>query len=376
MAIEKQRYPKGGQSALGLDDPAEEQLTIELPEDPNIQTEETQTFELGPDGNMRAVEETSETIITDHEVNLAEVLDEATLKSMASQLVSDFEEDKESRQEWLDGFTKGLDLLGIQTEDREEPFPGAAGVTHPLLSEATTQFQAQAYKELLPPSGPVSTRIVGDENSETLAQSKRVKEFMNYQITEVMQDYDAEMDSLLFYLPLSGSAFKKVYFNSILDRAAATFVKADDLVVSYDTTNLETSPRITHVVNMTGNDIRKMQLSGVYRDIEIGKAGSDEYDEAKEKMDDLQGISRPASDYNQYTLLELHVDLELEGIDEYDFAVPYIVTILEDTNEILAIRRNWNNGDNMFRKKEYFVHYKFLPGLGFYGFGLIHMIGG
>ena len=184
---------------------------------------------------------------------------------------------------------------------------------------------------------------------------------MNYHFSEVMEDYEPDMDSFLFYLPLAGSAFKKVYFDSLLSRATASFVKAEDLVVSYDTTNLETSPRITHVINMTGNDIRKMQLNGIYRNIDIGDPNDVEYDDAKTKMDELQGLSKPSSDYNEYTLLEFHVNLELEGIDEYDFGVPYIVTILEDSNEILAIRRNWDMNDSMFRKKEYFVHYKFLP---------------
>ena len=312
----------------------------------------------------------------EHNQNLADILPPNKLNELSSELISAYEEDKNSREEWLETFTDGLDLLGIKSEDREEPFPGASGVTHPILAEAATQFQAQAYKELLPASGPVKTRIVGAENKEVRSQSQRVKEFMNYQITEVMEEYDPDMDSLLFYLPLAGSAFKKVYFDSLLSRATASFVKAEDLVVSYDTTNLETSPRITHVINMTGNDLRKMQLNGIYRNIDIGDPNDVEYDDAKNKMDELQGLSKPSSDYNEYTLLEFHVNLELEGIDEYDFGVPYIVTILEDSNEILAIRRNWDMNDSMFRKKEYFVHYKFLPGLGFYGFGLIHMIGG
>lgn len=369
MAIERQRYPN----------PPRLQGLGENEEDVNVIVEEeaepTTDFQMGPDGQMIAVTE-QESIQTNFEVNLTEVLDERYLAELTSELMSSYEEDKSSREEWLDGFSKGLDLLGIKAEDRDQPFAGASGVTHPLLSEATTQFQAQAYKELLPPNGPVSTKVVGEETPESVAQANRVKEFMNYQITEVMEDYDPEMDQLLFHLPLSGSAFKKVYYDSILDRPSAVFVKAEDLVVSYDTTNLETSPRITHCVNMTGNDVRKMQLSGVYRDIELGGAAPSEYNEAKEKTDELQGLSKPASDYNNYTILEFHVDLELDGIDEYEIAVPYIVTILEDTGDVLAIRRNWNPEDTSFKKKEYFVHYKFLPGLGFYGFGLIHMIGG
>ena len=310
-------------------------------------------------------------------MNLAEVLDSSSLQTLASELVDAFEQDKESRKDWLDVFTKGLELLGIQTEEREEPFPGATGVHHPLLSEAVTQFQAQAYKELLPSGGPVKTRVMGNESPEAMSQSQRVKEFMNYQITEVMQEYDPEMDSLLFYLPLAGSAFKKVYYDNLLGRATSRLVKAEDLVVAYETTDLETSPRFTHVISMTGNDLKKLQMNGTYRDVQIGEAGVDlEYNEAKEKIDELQGIEPPLTDYNEYSVLELHVNLELPDIDNYGFAVPYIVTILEDSDEILSIRRNWEQEDELFRKKEYFVHYKFLPGLGFYGFGLIHMIGG
>ena len=374
MAIEAQRYVNKGENLLEENIP--EELTVELPEEMDIQGENTSEFQVSPDGDVTPIMESEEALATDHNVNLTNILDDSMLASLSSELISAFEEDKNSRDEWLTTFADGLELLGIKSEDRDQPFPGASGVTHPLLAEAATQFQAQAYKELLPANGPVKTKVLGAETPEIMAQCARVKEFMNYQITEVMEEYDPDMDSLLFYLPLAGSAFKKVYFDSLLGRATASFVKAEDLVVSYDTTNLETSPRIAHVVTMTGNDVRKMQLNGIYRDIELGPAGEGEYDDAKDKIDELQGLSKPTSDYNEYTLLELHVNLELEGVDEYDFAVPYIATILEDSGEILAIRRNWEQGDELFRKKEYFIHYKFLPGLGFYGFGLIHMIGG
>ena len=374
MAIEAQRYVNKGENLLEENTP--EELVVELPEEMDIQGENTSEFQVSPDGDVTPIMESEEALATDHNVNLTNILDDSMLASLSSELISAFEEDKNSRDEWLTTFADGLELLGIKSEDRDQPFPGASGVTHPLLAEAATQFQAQAYKELLPANGPVKTKVLGAETPEIMAQCARVKEFMNYQITEVMEEYDPDMDSLLFYLPLAGSAFKKVYFDSLLGRATASFVKAEDLVVSYDTTNLETSPRIAHVVTMTGNDVRKMQLNGIYRDIELGPAGEGEYDDAKDKIDELQGLSKPTSDYNEYTLLELHVNLELEGVDEYDFAVPYIATILEDSGEILAIRRNWEQGDELFRKKEYFIHYKFLPGLGFYGFGLIHMIGG
>ena len=376
MAIERQNLQEGGLPQELLN-PVQETLEIELPEEMNIQGEMTNAFEVGQDGNLIPLFEEEEIIATEHQVNLAEVLDSSSLQTLASELVDAFEQDKESRKDWLDVFTKGLELLGIKTEEREEPFPGATGVHHPLLSEAVTQFQAQAYKELLPSGGPVKTRVMGNESPEAMSQSQRVKEFMNYQITEVMQEYDPEMDSLLFYLPLAGSAFKKVYYDNLLGRATSRLVKAEDLVVAYETTDLETSPRFTHVISMTGNDLKKLQMNGTYRDVQIGEAGVDlEYNEAKEKIDELQGIEPPLADYNEYSVLELHVNLELPDIDNYGFAVPYIVTILEDSDEILSIRRNWEQGDELFRKKEYFVHYKFLPGLGFYGFGLIHMIGG
>jgi len=376
MAIERQNLQEGGLPEELLS-PVQETLEIELPEEMNIQGEMTNAFEVGQDGNLIPLFEEEEIIATEHQVNLAEVLDSSSLQTLASELVDAFEQDKESRKDWLDVFTKGLELLGIKTEEREEPFPGATGVHHPLLSEAVTQFQAQAYKELLPSGGPVKTRVMGNESPEAMSQSQRVKEFMNYQITEVMQEYDPEMDSLLFYLPLAGSAFKKVYYDNLLGRATSRLVKAEDLVVAYETTDLETSPRFTHVISMTGNDLKKLQMNGTYRDVQIGEAGVDlEYNEAKEKIDELQGIEPPLTDYNEYSVLELHVNLELPDIDNYGFAVPYIVTILEDSDEILSIRRNWEQEDELFRKKEYFVHYKFLPGLGFYGFGLIHMIGG
>jgi len=376
MAIERQN-PMEQMVVEQLPEELQQPLEVELPEEMNVQGEMTSAFEVDPRGNLIPLFEEEEVIVTEHQVNLAEVLDSSSLNTLASELLDAFEQDKDSRKDWLDVFTKGLDLLGIKTEEREEPFPGATGVHHPLLSEAVTQFQAQAYKELLPSGGPVKTRIMGNESPEVMDQSQRVKEFMNYQITEVMQEYDPEMDSLLFYLPLAGSAFKKVYYDNLLGRATSRLVKAEDLVVSYETTDLETSPRFTHVVSMTGNDLKKLQMNGVYRDVPIGEAGIDlEYNEAKEKIDELQGISTPLTDYNEYSVLELHVDLELPDIDDYGFAVPYIVTILEDSNEVLSVRRNWEQNDELFRKKEYFVHYKFLPGLGFYGFGLIHMIGG
>ena len=352
-------------------------MEVQLPEEMNIQGDMTSAFEIGPDGNVIPMFESESVTATDHQANLAETLDSSDLSTLASELLEAYDSDKESRQDWLDTFSKGLDLLGIKTEEREEPFPGATGVHHPLLSEAVTQFQAQSYKELLPPGGPVKTRVMGAETPEVAGQNQRVKEFMNYQITEVMKEYDPEMDSLLFYLPLAGSAFKKVYYDNLLGRATSRLVKAENLVVAYETVDLETSPRFTHTMTMTGNDLKKLQLNGTYRSVNIGEANPDvDYNEAKEKMDELQGIAPSMTDYDEYTVLEMHVNLELSEVDDYGFAVPYVVTILEEQGEILSIRRNWEAEDELFNKKEYFVHYKFLPGLGFYGFGLIHMIGG
>ena len=352
-------------------------MEVQLPEEMNIQGDMTSAFEIGPDGNVIPMFESESITATDHQANLAETLDSSDLSTLASELLEAYDSDKESRQDWLDTFSKGLDLLGIKTEEREEPFPGATGVHHPLLSEAVTQFQAQSYKELLPPGGPVKTRVMGAETPEVAGQNQRVKEFMNYQITEVMKEYDPEMDSLLFYLPLAGSAFKKVYYDNLLGRATSRLVKAENLVVAYETVDLETSPRFTHTMTMTGNDLKKLQLNGTYRNVNIGEANPDvDYNEAKEKMDELQGIAPSMTDYDEYTVLEMHVNLELSEVDDYGFAVPYVVTILEEQGEILSIRRNWEAESELFNKKEYFVHYKFLPGLGFYGFGLIHMIGG
>ena len=298
-------------------------------------------------------------------------------------LNSDFDEDEESRREWLETFTKGLDLLGIKTEDRTEPFPGASGVHHPLLAESVAQFQAQAYKELLPADGPVKAQVLGNVDASKEQQAQRVKEFMNYQITYNMEEYDPELDQLLFYLPLSGSAFKKVFYDPSKARAVSNFIMAEDFIVSYSTTDLLDCPRATHVIQMSENQIRKMQQAGVYRDVEIGMPSDVEEDFAgvKRKINEITGVAKPSVS-ETYTVLEMHVDLDLEGFEDTidgeltGIALPYIVTMVKESNQVLAIRRNFSPDDPLKRKIEYFVHYKFLPGLGFYGFGLIHMIGG
>ena len=324
----------------------------------------------------------SEQLQAEPDANLAEVMDERALMVIASELTGYYEDDRSSRQEWEDAYTEGLDLLGIKYENREEPFRGSSGVTHPLIAEAVTQFQAQAYKELLPSSGPVRTQVVGAATPEVESQARRVQEFMNYQITHVMDEYDPEMDRLLFYLPLAGSAFKKIYYDDILDRAVSRFVPADDLLVPYNATDLHSASRITHVIRMNTNDVRKFQAGGFYRDIELSPY--EDTDELREKERKLMGIERSGSDDQDCTILEVHTDLDLRGFEHVSpidgeqtgIKLPYIVSIDEGSSKVLSIRRNWRPGDEYYRKIQYFAHYKFLPGLGFYGFGLLHMIGG
>ena len=368
MAVEKSTLSPVSSEELEIELPEEEQPV--LPENIIIEGEEEESnISIVPDP------------IEDFNQNLAEVINEEDLRALSMDLCTDFDEDEESRREWLETFTKGLDLLGIKTEDRTEPFPGASGVHHPLLSESVAQFQAQAYKELLPADGPVKTQVLGSVDAAKEQQSQRVKEFMNYQITYNMEEFDPELDQLLFYLPLSGSAFKKVFYDPSKARAVSTFIMAEDFIVSYSTTDLLDCPRATHVIQMSENQIRKMQQAGLYRDMEIGDTYEDEQSSVKSKIDDITGVSKPA-DSETYTILEMHVDLDLEGFEDTEdgeetgIALPYIVTMIKESNQVLSIRRNFSPDDPLKRKIEYFVHYMFLPGLGFYGFGLIHMIGG
>ena len=317
-----------------------------------------------------------------HDANLAEFMDDGALTALASELQESYDEYKSSRSDWEDGFIKGLDLLGFKYENRSEPFQGASGATHPVLAEAVTQFQALAYKELLPASGPVRTQIVGKVDAAREAQSDRVKDFMNYQLMTNMKEYEPEFDQMLFNLPLAGSTFKKVYFDSVLGRTVSKFVPAEDLVVPYSATSLEDAESIIHVVKMSGNELRKQQISGFYKDVDIGEPAFDTGD-VKEKKDKIEGVSRSVS-AEMHTLLECHVELDLEGYEDMNpetgeetgIKLPYIVTVHDETGNVLSIRRNYGAQDPLKKKKEYFVHFKFLPGLGFYGFGLIHMIGG
>ena len=315
--------------------------------------------------------------------NLAEYLDPATLNEISSELLNSYQDDVDSRENWYETFRDGLELLGIENDPRSEPFEGASGVYHPLLAEAATHFQAQAYKELLPSNGPVDTKIMGASNDPKAMQANRVKDFMNFQLMYKMEEYDPEMDQMLFYLPLAGSAFKKCYYDPTMGRVVSRFVKAEDLVVPYTATDLHTSPRITHRMTMTENDLRKLQLSGFYTDEEMSRPSySEQEDPVQQKIDEIDGVSRTGRQAD-YTLLEFHAELDIEGFEHTDkngeatgLAIPYIITVCKDNNRVLSIRRNYVENDPMRKKIEYFTHYKFLPGLGFYGFGLIHMIGG
>jgi len=313
--------------------------------------------------------------------NLAEVLSDRELQRVASELLSEFDANKASRQQWEDTYANGLELLGFSYEDRTEPFRGASGVVHPLLAEAATQFQAQAFNELLPSSGPVRTAVLGKDTREKQEQAERVKQFMNYYLTNVMEDYTPDMDQMLFYLPLAGSTFKKVYFDEVLDRAVSKFVPAEQLVVPYETSDLETCPNITQVLRMPLNELRKKQVSGFYLDIDVIPAQG-ELNSVEKEIDRIDGSEPSQIDYD-CTILECHADLDLEGFEETGedgeatgIKVPYIVSISKDNGQVLSIRRNYREDDKTKAKIQYFVHYKFLPGFGFYGLGLIHTIGG
>jgi len=374
-------------SGISPEDMMPTEASVEVPVDDQIEMFPNGA-EVIPDGDGGAIIEALGEMMSEgpeedipHNANLAEYLDDGYLGEISSDLRASYEEDLESRSEWEETYTKGLDQLGVRYEERSQPFEGASGVTHPLIAESVTQFQAQAYKELLPSGGPVKTQIVGLQDQEREDQATRVKDFMNYQIMEVMEEFDPDMDQLLFYLPLSGSTFKKVYFDEAKQRAVAKFIPAQDLVVPYAASDLQTASRVTHVLRMDANEVRKMQIAGFYRDVELGKYDEDE-NEVRQKVDELQGTSRTYTD-EIYTILEMHVDLDLEGFEDMapdgeptGIAIPYIVTIDEGSGEVLAIRRNFAEGAGLAKKTQYFVHYKFMPGLGFYGFGLIHMIGG
>ena len=307
--------------------------------------------------------------------NLAEFMDDSDLGVVSNDIMEGFQEDKSSRKEWEETYKKGLGLLGFQYKEKSEPFMGASSVSHPVLAEAVTQFQAQAYRELLPAGGPVRTQILGKEDVLKQQQAERVSDFMNYQLMHVMEEYDPELDQMLFHLPLAGSAFKKVYFDTTLDRAVSKFVPADDLLVPYTATDLQSAERVTHIIKRNKNDIRKLQVQGFYRDIDIEPFTEENSVLTKER--ELQGVKKVGYSTDEFTLLEIHVDLDLPGFESEDeIKHPYIVTIDEGSGKVLSIYRNYKEQDALMKKEQYFVHFKFLPGLGFYGLGLIHMIGG
>ena len=316
-----------------------------------------------------------------HYDNLAEHLPDDVLGRLGSTLYQNYQDYKNSRKDWERSYREGLDLLGFKYDQRTEPFQGASGATHPVLAEAVTQFQSLAYKELFPAEGPVRTQILGVPTPEKEQQSQRVKDFMNYQIMEKMKEYEPDFDSMLFHLPLAGSAFKKVYYDEAASMACSKFVPADDLIVPYTATSLDDAESIIHRVQISENELRKQQVAGFYRDIDL-KPGPVNETEVERKERELEGQSK-GRDEDVFNLLECHVHLDLEGFEDMGedgeptgIKMPYVVTVEENSREILSIKRNYEVGDPLKNKIDYFVHFKFLPGLGFYGFGLIHMIGG
>lgn len=357
-------------------------IEVSVPEDSEIdlgdfETQEDGTISFGPVLTPDIQEEFND--------NLAEYIEDDDLNVIYNDLVDAVQGDRASRQNWETTYKEGLETLGMNYEERSQPFDGASGVMHPLLAESVTQFQAQAYKELIPSNGPVRTQVMGAPTPDSDAQADRVREFMNYQLMTVMEEYDSETDQLLFYLPLSGSAFRKVYYDQNLDRAVSRFIPAEDLIVPYATTDIYSATRITHQIEMSMNDVRKLQKAGFYRDVELSTSAiiSEDYNEVQDEIDELQGVEPSYGESDTCSVLEIHTELDLPGFEDMDaedeatgIKLPYVITLSTDSSEILAIRRNYREDDANKKKINYFVHYKFLPGLGFYGFGLTHMIGG
>ena len=356
---------------------------MEIEVDVTEENSDLDSFEQMEDGNIAFGEPTPPVEETDFYANLADIMPDSDLNSLKNDLMSNIESDKDSRGDWEKTYREGLEYLGMKYEERSQPFEGASGVMHPLLSESVTQFQAQAYNELLPSQGPVKTQVLGMTTPETEQQAARVQEFMNYQLMQVMKEYDPETDQMLFYLPLSGSAFRKVYYDQNLGRAVSKFIPSEDLIVPYSATDLHSATRITHVINMPMNDIRKLQQIGFYKDVDLdsGNMMADETDDIQEGIDELQGVKPSYDDDDTCKVHEIHTELDIEGFEDMNaegedtgIKLPYIVTI--GNNKVLSIRRNYKENDQLKQRINYFVHYKFLPGLGFYGFGLTHMIGG
>jgi len=364
MAIDKALY----QAPIGMEAPPIE-----------IEIEDPESVHIGMDGleiDLTPQEETAE----DFNANLADYLDDSTLASLGSDLVSDFDKDQRDRKEWVETYVEGLKLLGLRYEERTEPWNGACGVFHPMLTESVVRFQAEGITETFPASGPVKTVIIGKETPEKKDSAERVQADMNYQLTEVMTEYRPEHEKMLWNLPISGSAFKKVYFDPSLGRQVSMFVPAEDIIVPYGAANLERAERITHVMRKTENEVTKLIQAGFYSDVELGEP-SGELDDIEKQKAEEQGLSGIQD--SRYRILEMNVDLDLKGYEDKDkngeltgIALPYIVTVDKGTNKILSIRRNWYEGDELHLKRQHFVHYQYIPGFGFYGYGLIHLIGG
>ncbi len=363
----------GQEQDVDIQEPEQQQGPVEITPD----EEGGATIDFDPSAVNQASTE-------NHFDNLADILPEENLDPLGSKLRSDYQDYKASRKDWEQSYINGLDLLGFKYNNRNEPFQGASGATHPVLAEAVTQFQALAYKELLPSDGPVRTQILGVSNAVKEQQAQRVKDFMNYQIIDQMKEYEPEFDQMLFHLPLAGSTFKKVYYDDLLGRAVSKFVPADDLVVPYTATSLDDAETVIHVIKISENDLRKQQVNGFYSDIELSKPSDvTDADKVSDKERELEGVTKSGKAEKLYTLLECHVNIDLEGFEDVGqdgeptgIKLPYVVTIEEGSQKVLSIRRNFAPNDPLKNKIQYFVHFKFLPGLGFYGFGLIHMIGG
>jgi hypothetical protein len=368
MAIEKSMYalPQGLEAAAAMQEPIE------------IEIEDPEAVRIGIDGleiELTPKEETAD----DFDANLAEYLDERELTQICGDLLGDVESDVSSRKDWMQTYTDGIELLGMKLEERSEPWEGACGVYHPLLSEALVKFQAETVMETLPPAGPVKTVIVGRETPEKMAAADRVQKDMNYQITEEMPEYRPEHERMCWGLGLSGNAFKKVYYDPNLGRQVSLFVPAEDLIVPYGATDLQTAERVTHVMRKTENELRKLQVAGFYRDVDLGDPVSS-FDEVEKKIAEKMGFQ--ASSDDRFKILEIQVNLDIPGHEDKDedgeptgIALPYIVTIEKGTQTVLAIRRNWRPEDETKQKRNHFVHYGYVPGFGFYCFGLIHLVG-
>ena len=378
MAIDKEMIPGKMPTDILPEDVELEAQDLNPSNEMNIEMMEDGGAEIDFDPQAEAMQGADQ-----HDANLVDFLEDDIIGEISSDILAEFDECDSSRSEWEQTYKEGLELLGFKYENRAEPFQGASGATHPVLAEAVTQFQALAYKELLPAGGPVRTQVMGLESSEKVAQAARVKDFMNYQLMVNMKEYEPEFDQMLFNLPLSGSTFKKVYYDAILQRSVSKFVPAEDLYVPYTATSLDDTETIIHRVKMTHNDLVQHQLAGIYSmDAEIGDSGTYQNNDVQEQKNKLDGTE--TNKHDVHSILECHVNLEIEGFEDINpeteestgMKFPYIVTLEEDTGEVLAIKRNWKVNDQLKKRQDYFVHFKFLPGLGFYGFGLIHMIGG